>query len=70
MIELKVIGGSRSHDTLRRVLSQRSPGKILDCPAGTGVLSQFLKDLGWEVHCADIDAGNFEAEGFPFEEVT
>jgi ubiquinone/menaquinone biosynthesis C-methylase UbiE len=69
MIELKVIGGSRSHDTLRRVLSQRSPGKILDCPAGTGVLSQFLKDLGWEVHCADIDAGNFEAEGFPFEEV-
>lgn len=69
MTELKVLGGSRSHDTLRRILSQRSPGKVLDCPAGTGVLSQFLQDLGWDVHCADIDAGNFEAEGFPFEEV-
>ncbi|MAW76220.1 MAG: hypothetical protein CMJ95_02355 [Planctomycetes bacterium] len=69
MTELKVIGGARSHDTLRRILSQRSPAKVLDCPAGTGVLSQFLRDLGWDVHCADIDVGNFEAEGFPFEQV-
>ncbi|MDE0957596.1 MAG: class I SAM-dependent methyltransferase [Planctomycetota bacterium] len=68
MTELQVIGGSRSHDTLRRVLSQRPPVKVLDCPAGTGVLSEFLRDLGWDVHCADIDPGNFEAEGFPFEE--
>jgi len=66
---LKIIGGRHSHDTLRRILAERSPAKILDAPAGTGVLSQFLRERGWEVHPADIDPGNFQAEGFPFTQV-
>ncbi len=69
MNELGVIGGRRSHDTLRAVLAALPPAKVLDAPAGTGSLAQFLRERGWEVHCADIDPGNFAAEGFPFEQV-
>jgi SAM-dependent methyltransferase len=65
----KVIGGRRSHDVLRRELAKGTPGRVLDAPAGTGVLAQYLRGLGWEVHCADIDCGNFELQGFPFTEV-
>ena len=66
---LRIIGDADSHDTLRRVLADRQPAKILDVPSGHGVLAQFLLDRGWEVHCADIDAGNFQLEGVPFTQV-
>lgn len=69
MNELRIIGGRRSHDTLRRVLARRQPVRVLDCPAGTGALAHHLRELGWEVHCGDIDPGNFKAEGFPFTQV-
>jgi SAM-dependent methyltransferase len=62
-----IIGGRRSHDVLREVLAARKPCKLLDAPAGTGVLSRYLRDLGYDVHACDIDPGNFRAEGFPFE---
>ncbi len=66
MTELKVIGGRRSHDTLREQLAEMTPATILDAPAGTGVLSEFLSKRGWNVQCADIDAGNFHAATFSF----
>lgn len=69
MKELRVIGGRRSHDTLLAVLAACPPAKVLDAPAGTGRLACVLRDRGWEVSCADIDPGNFAAEGFPFERV-
>lgn len=61
-----IIGAKGSHDALRRELAARPPGKVLDIPAGRGPISHFLRDRGWEVHASDIDAGNFELEGFPF----
>ncbi len=67
--ELRIIGDDGSHDALRAVLSTRKPGKILDIPCGHGVLSKFLLDLGWDVHCADIDRGNLELKDVPFFEV-
>lgn len=69
MTGLEVIGGRGSHDLLRRILAARPAGKVLDAPAGTGVLSHFLRDKGWDVYPADIDPGNFQAEGFPFTQV-
>src|SRR5437870_108185 len=66
---LKVIGGRRSHEALREAFAALPPGKVLDAPAGTGVLSRFLRDLGWQVHAADIDPGNFAAQGFAFTRV-
>jgi SAM-dependent methyltransferase len=67
--ELRIIGGRQSHDVLRRVLADCKPGRVLDCPAGTGVLSEFLRERGFAVHCGDIDPGNFQAMGFPFTRV-
>ena len=69
MKDLGIIGGRGSHEVLRRVLAARPPGKVLDAPAGTGILSRYLRDLGWDVTCADIDPGNFLAEGFEFTQV-
>ncbi len=66
---LRIIGVERSHDTLQRVLSERTPCKILDVPAGEGVLCAFLKERGWDVHAADIDPGNFKLPGVPFTKV-
>ena len=58
----KVIGVPNSHDAIRRWLSLHEPCKILDAPAGEGILAAYLLERGWEVHCADIDAGNFKLD--------
>jgi len=67
--ELKIIGAPDSHDTLLRVLKARSPCRILDAPAGTGVLAERLNSWGYEVHCADIDTGNFKLGDIPLTQV-
>jgi SAM-dependent methyltransferase len=50
----------------RPELPRGAPGKVLDAPAGTGILSHHLRDLGWDVMGCDIDEGNFAANGIPF----
>ncbi len=67
--QLEIIGARDSHDTLRAVLAQRSPMKALDVPAGEGILTAYLKDLGWNIHAADIDPGNFKLQDIPFKQV-
>ncbi|MEX0885112.1 MAG: methyltransferase domain-containing protein [Phycisphaeraceae bacterium] len=57
---MKIIGSRGSHDAIRRVFAGLKPGKVLDIPAGEGIFAQFLLDRGWDVHCSDIDAGNFK----------
>jgi SAM-dependent methyltransferase len=66
---LQVIGVTTSHDTLLDVLAARPPTKILDVPAGEGVLCAFLARKGWDVHAADIDPGNFKLKDVPFTRV-
>jgi SAM-dependent methyltransferase len=66
MTDPKIIGGEGSHDALREVLRERKPAKVLDCPCGEGILAVYLRDLGWDVHCCDIDEGNLRVKGFPF----
>lgn len=61
-----IIGSRGSHDALRKALAQHAPSKVLDIPAGHGPISLYLRELGWDVHCSDIDPGNFQAQGFPF----
>lgn len=59
----QIMGAADSHDTLRRKLAQHRPCKILDAAAGQGALAAFLRDRGWDVHCADIAPDNFRIEG-------
>ena len=68
-VKLGIIGTKSSHDALWELLRSRSPGKVLDVPTGQGPLARFLVDLGWEVHCADIDPGLFRLRGVPFSQV-
>jgi len=56
----KVIGAKGAHNALRRALDKLAPCKVLDAPAGEGILSEFLRLRGHDVHCADIDPGNFK----------
>ena len=61
----KIIGAKGAHDALRRELAAAKPCKVLDAPAGEGILSEFLRIRGWDVHCADIDPGNFKLPHLP-----
>lgn len=67
--ELKIIGAPDSHDTLVRTLRKHPPCRILDAPAGMGVLAEQLREWGYDVHCADIDPGNFKSGDLPFTQV-
>jgi SAM-dependent methyltransferase len=67
--EARIIGAPDSHDTLVRTLRNHAPCRILDAPAGMGVLAEQLREWGYDVHCADIDPGNFKSSDFPFTQV-
>ena len=45
----------RAHNLIIEILSNAGkPGKILDAPAGSGIISQKLQDAGFDVYAADI----------------
>ena len=66
--ELKIIGSPDSHDALVQILKSGEPCRVLDAPAGTGILAKQLRNWGYEVHCVDIDAGNFKLSDIPLTE--
>ena len=68
-MSLNIIGDAGSHDTLLNILSKLKPSNILDIPCGEGILSKKLDHMGWEVHCGDIDKGNFRWIEHNFKEI-
>ncbi len=62
----EIMGAPDSHQTMRAEFAKLKPCKILDASCGQGVLTQYLKELGWDVHAADIHADNFQIENVPF----
>lgn len=62
----EIMGADDSHRTMRRVLAEKKPCKILDACCGQGALTGFLRDQGWEVEAADIHPDNFAVEGVHF----
>jgi 2-polyprenyl-3-methyl-5-hydroxy-6-metoxy-1,4-benzoquinol methylase len=56
------------HDYVLNQLRRRFPkpsGRAIDLGAGTGALAVRLRELGWDVQAADINAPGFEAD-IPF----
>lgn len=64
-----MIGSRGSHEWILRTLKTLPKGCALDAPAGRGALSVFMRDQGFEVHCADIDPGHLKDKDFPFEKI-
>ncbi len=63
----KMIGSRGSHEWILRTLEELPCGKALDAPAGRGALSAYMRELGYDVHCADIDPGLLDGD-YPFEQ--
>lgn len=60
----KVFGTQSPHDKVVEIFKRYGhSGKILDAPAGTGAISQKLKEGGFEVWAADIYPHNFCGQG-------
>lgn len=63
----KQIAMPGSHDRIIDLMTSLPRGKVLDAPGGSGALANRLKNLGFDVVCADIDAGNFQShDEIPF----
>ncbi len=62
----KIIGSRGSHDRIIEALKILPKGCALDAPAGRGTLAAFMKDLGYDVYCLDVDPGLLEVD-LPFE---
>jgi len=60
----KALGVQHPHDKVVGIFSSFGQrGKLLDAPAGTGILSKHLKDVGFDVTAADINPEIFSADG-------
>jgi ubiquinone/menaquinone biosynthesis C-methylase UbiE len=52
--EAKPMGHVAIHETVEKILKKYPKGKLLDVPAGEGALAVRLKNIGFEVTCADL----------------
>ena len=48
------LGHEAIHETVERILQNETSGRVLDVPAGKGVLALRLKKHGFEVFCCDL----------------
>ena len=53
-------GRGSVYNTVIEWFSQNRPGKVLDAPAGHGLVSLFLKKMGFEVTCGEIEPQIFQ----------
>ncbi len=47
------------HDKVIEMMNQEIRGRVLDVPTGTGILSDRLRKMGFEVSCCDINPSYF-----------
>ncbi len=63
-IETKTLalGHEAIHETVEKILQNEKRGRVLDIPAGKGVIALRLKRLGFEVFCCDLYPQIFKLE--------
>ena len=65
----KTLGSQHPHDRIVEIFKGFDcGGRVLDAPAGTGTISQKLKEAGFDVVAADINPHLFSAQKIPFKE--
>jgi len=63
---IKVFGLQHPHDKVVELFTRYGHhGGLLDAPAGTGVISQKLKEVGFDVVAIDINPHLFSVQGIP-----
>lgn len=66
----RALGFQHPHDKVVEIFTRFGhPGRLLDAPAGTGVLSGRLKEAGFDVVAADITPDLFCMDGLSCEKV-
>ncbi len=55
------------HDKVMEMIEKEPRGRILDVPAGTGILAHRLRKVGFEVSCCDIDPSYFSISDLTLE---
>ena len=63
MTEPSALAHEAIHETVERILSKTSTGRLLDIPAGEGALAQRLKRIGYDVACCDLYPEIFRLDG-------
>jgi SAM-dependent methyltransferase len=65
----KILGFQHPHDRVVEIFKSLGyRGRLLDAPAGTGAISQKLKEAGFSVVAADINPHFFSVQGIPCKE--
>lgn len=68
MVVTKIFGSQHPHDKVVEMLCDfTNKGRLLDAPAGSGAISQKLKEAGFDVVAVDINPRLFSAQGIPCE---
>lgn len=57
------------HEKVLKMMVQEKRGRALDVPAGRGMLSSHLKEMGFEVWAGDIEKNLFEAKDVKFQKL-
>ncbi len=65
--ELVTLARKGTHEKIIQFLQNERRGKLLDAPAGSGILSTKFKGLGFECYCCDINAEGFKAQDIEFK---
>jgi len=66
--EPKMLGSRDSHALLRKLVTAERPGRILDAACGQGPLAKVLLELGYDVHCCDVDPAMFQLADVPIDQ--
>ncbi len=64
--ELITLARSGTHEKIIQFLQNENKGKLLDAPAGTGILAMKLKALGFDCYGCDINEEGFKVQDVEF----
>ncbi len=68
-LTVKIFGLQHPHDKVVELFTQYGHhGKLLDAPAGPGMIAEKLRRAGFDVVAVDINPNIFHVDGIPFQE--
>lgn len=66
--EMVCLAREETHEKIIQFLQNEKRSKLLDAPAGSGILSKRLKEIGFECYSCDINAEGFKPQDIEFRQ--